>query len=101
MGTKLIVYVDDMHMPLFDAAGTQQPIALFKFLIDKGFYYDMALLEEQIVVDTTYLFAMQPPGGGRPPTDPRFMSLFCVFNITFPSDTTLKHIFKSILSKQL
>lgn len=101
MGTQLIVYVDDMHMPNFDVYGTQQPIAFFKFLIEKGYYYDMETLEEQHVVDTTYLCSMQPPGGGRPATDPRFLSLFSCFNITFPSDDSLKHIFKSILSKHL
>ena len=29
--------------------------------------------------------------------DPRFISLFSVFNITFPSDKSLKHIYESIL----
>lgn len=101
MGTKLIIFIDDMHMPNFDLYGTQQPLAFFKFLVDKGFYFDMTTLEEQHVVDTTYLFSMQPPGGGRKPTDSRFMSLFCAFNITFPLPDSLKHIFKSILSKHL
>ncbi|OMJ92498.1 hypothetical protein SteCoe_4738 [Stentor coeruleus] len=101
MGTKLIIFVDDMHMPNFDEYGTQQPLAFFKFLIEKGYYFDMMTLEEQHVVDTTYLFSMQPPGGGRKPADPRFMSLFCIFNITFPSPESLKHIFKSILTKHL
>ena len=100
-GTKLIIFVDDMHMPKFDDYGTQQPLAFFKFLIEKGYYFDMTTLEEQHVVDTTYLFSMQPPGGGRNPTDPRLISLFCIFNITFPSSDSLKHIFKSILTKHL
>jgi dynein heavy chain, axonemal len=101
IGTKLIIFIDDMHMPNFDEYGTQQPLAFFKFLVEKGYYFDMVTLEEQLVVDTTYLFSMQPPGGGRKPSDPRFMSQFCVFNITFPLPESLKHIFKSILSKHL
>ena len=101
MGTKLIIFIDDMHMPNFDEYGTQQPLAFFKFLVEKGYYFDMMTLEEQHVVDTTYLFSMQPPGGGRKPSDPRFMSQFCVFNITLPLPDSLKHIFKSILTKHL
>ena len=101
VGTQLIIYIDDMHMPNFDNEGTQQPLAFLKFLVEKGYYFDMTTLEEQFVLDTTYLGAMQPPGGGRQPTDPRFMSLFCCFNITFPSDESLRHIFKSIINKQV
>ena len=100
-GLKLIIFIDDMHMPNFDPYGTQQPLAFFKFLVEHGYFFEMATLEEQHVVDTTYLFSMQPPGGGRKPADSRFMSLYCIFNITFPSPDSLKHIFKSILSKHL
>lgn len=51
------------------------------------------------MLDTCYLGSMQPPGGGRPPSDPRYMSLFCTFNITFPSDENIKTIYKNILDK--
>ncbi len=37
------------------------------------------------------------PGGGRNDVDPRFISLFSVFNMTFPSDETLFLIYNSIL----
>ncbi len=33
--------------------------------------------------------------------DPRFITLFSVFNITFPSDVSLKHIYESILKGHL
>ena len=45
-----------------------------------------------------YVAAMGVPGGGRNPVDPRFISLFSVFNITFPSDDSLKKIYTSILA---
>lgn len=41
------------------------------------------------------------PGGGRNEVDPRFISLFSVFNITFPSETSLRRIYSSILSGHL
>lgn len=43
------------------------------------------------------LFVTFKPGGGRNEVDPRFISLFTVFNITFPSEDSLFHIFNSIL----
>lgn len=45
-----------------------------------------------------YLAAMGKPGGGRNDVDPRFISLFSVFNMTFPSDESLFHIYNSILA---
>ena len=30
---KLIIFIDELHMPKVDKYGTQQPIALLKFLI--------------------------------------------------------------------
>lgn len=42
------------------------------------------------------LFSFQP-GGGRNDVDPRFISLFSTYNITFPSQQSLHHIFCSIL----
>ena len=40
---------------------------------------------------------MGKPGGGRNEVDPRFISLFNVFNVTFPSEESLFLIFNSIL----
>ena len=40
---------------------------------------------------------MGKPGGGRNDVDPRFITLFSVFNMTFPSEESLFHIYNSIL----
>jgi len=40
---------------------------------------------------------MGKPGGGRNDVDPRFLSLFSVFNMTFPAEESLFHIYNSIL----
>lgn len=39
-GKKLLLFIDDMNMPVVDSYGTQQPIALLKFLFEKGGFYD-------------------------------------------------------------
>ena len=48
--------------------------------------------------DIGWVAAMGRPGGGRNDVDPRFISLFSVFNMTFPSEESLFHIYNSILS---
>lgn len=44
---------------------------------------------------------MTPPGGGNNPVDPRLMTLFCTFNITFPSKEAIEKIYTSILEKHV
>lgn len=36
----MVLFVDDVHMPKVDHYGTQQPIALMKFLIEMGYVYE-------------------------------------------------------------
>lgn len=40
-GKKLIVFIDDMNMPIVDIYGTQQPIAFLKLLFERGGFYDL------------------------------------------------------------
>jgi len=39
-GKKLVVFIDDMNMPIVDTYGTQQPIAFLKLLFERGGFYD-------------------------------------------------------------
>jgi dynein heavy chain, axonemal len=97
-GKKLIVFVDDLNMPSKDTYGTQQPIALLKLLIERGGFYDRGKeLNWKYVKDTQFVGAMGTPGGGRSDIDPRFASLFAVFNIPFPKEGSLQRIYSSII----
>lgn len=40
---------------------------------------------------------MGKPGGGRNEVDPRFISMFSIYNVVFPADETLDYIYRSIL----
>uniref|UniRef100_UPI00398F6830 dynein axonemal heavy chain 10 isoform X2 n=1 Tax=Pristiophorus japonicus TaxID=55135 RepID=UPI00398F6830 len=98
MGKRLLVFIDDMNMPRVDEYGTQQPIALLKLLLEKGGMYDRAKeLNYKILKDLGFIAAMGKAGGGRNIVDPRFISLFCVFNVTFPAEDSLFSIYASIL----
>ncbi|XP_076363131.1 dynein heavy chain at 89D isoform X2 [Tachypleus tridentatus] len=98
VGKRLLLFIDDMNMPQVDQYGTQQPIALLKLLLERGGIYDRGKdLNWKNIKDLGFLAAMGKAGGGRNEVDPRFLSLCCVFNMTFPSDDTVYHIYSSIL----
>ncbi|KAM6964967.1 dynein axonemal heavy chain 10 [Aplochiton taeniatus] len=98
MGKRLLVFMDDLNMPRVDDYGTQQPIALLKLLLDRGGMYDRGKeLNSKVLKDLGFIAAMGKAGGGRNEVDPRFISLFSVFNIPFPEETALHLIYASIL----
>ena len=85
-----------------DEYGTQQPIALLKLLLERGGIFDRGKdLNWKQLKDIGYMAAMGKAGGGRNEVDPRFISLFTVFNMTFPSEDSLYHIYHSILKGHL
>ena len=96
-GKKLVVFVDDLNMPKVDTYGTQQPNALLKMLIDKGFIYDRGKeLTIKYIKDMLYVAAMVP---GRNDVDPRFIRLYNTFCITFPPEESIKRIYSTILER--
>lgn len=81
-----------------DEYGTQQPIALLKLLLDRGGMYDRSKeLNYKVLKDLGFIAAMGKAGGGRNEVDPRFLSLFSVFNVSFPKVEALHLIYASIL----
>lgn len=101
-GKRLLVFIDDMNMPQVDTYGTQQPIALLKLLLERGGLYDRGKdLNWKNLRDLGYVAAMGKPGGGRNSVDPRFLSLFSVYNVTFPSQESLYRIYSHILGGHL
>jgi dynein heavy chain len=97
VGKKLIIFVDDLNMPRVDTYGTQQPNALLKMLIDKGFIYDRGKeLTIKYIKDMLYVAAMVP---GRNDVDPRFIRLYNTFCITFPPEESIKRIYSTILER--
>ncbi|KAF4667711.1 Dynein heavy chain 10, axonemal [Perkinsus chesapeaki] len=97
-GKTLRIFVDDLSMPKIDKYGTQQPLALLKFVVEKQFMYERGGdLEKIVIQDVEHIAAMQPPGAGRNSIDPRVVSLYCAIGITFPSTETIDKIYSSIL----
>lgn len=101
LGKKMILFIDDLNMPVIDKYGTQQPNALLKFLVEKNQLYQRGGdLELRDIVDVQYVGCISPPNGNNK-VDPRLMSLYCVFNVTQPSQKSTQSIYSNILSKHL
>ena len=70
-GKKLRIFIDDLSMPKIDLYGTQQPLALLKFLMERMFMYECGGdLDKIIIQDCQFVSGMQPPGAGRNTIDP-------------------------------
>eukprot|EP00434_Breviolum_minutum_P025657 symbB.v1.2.022672.t1/scaffold1992.1/size93445/3 len=97
-GKKLRIFIDDLSMPKIDLYGTQQPLALLKFLMERMFMYERGGdLDKIIIQDCQFVSGMQPPGAGRNTIDPRVVSLYACIGITFPAGDTVERIYSSIL----
>nr|AML30863.1 axonemal inner arm dynein heavy chain 7 [Marsilea vestita] len=102
LGRQMILFIDDLNMPKVDTYGTQQPIAFLKLLVERGGFYDRGKeLNWKNVKDVKFVSAMGRPGGARNNVDPRFISLFCTFEIQFPAAASLFHIYNSILESHV
>ena len=81
-------------MPIIDKYGTQQPIALMKFLVEKGYIYERSgTLDQKIIKDIQFVSAILPPGGGTNSVDPRYLSLYSCFVLQFPTQENLDRIY--------
>ena len=101
-GKKMIMFIDDLNMPTIDTYGTQPPNALLKFLVEtNSLYQRTGELDLRKIIDVMYTGCVSPPGGSNNRVDPRLMSLFCVFNVTFPSKESIQKIYSTLLGKHL
>ena len=67
----------------------------------QGFYDRGKDLSWRTIKDVQAVAAMGPTGGARNPVDPRFLSLFHVYEVSAPSLQTQRIIFNTILDVQL
>ena len=100
-GKKLMCFIDDMNMPAKMEYGDQPPLELYRQWMEYGIWYDR---EKQVVKSIQGMYtvaAMGPPGGGRTEISMRLQSRFSLLNMTFPTETTLKRIFGTIVGQRL
>jgi dynein heavy chain len=97
-GKKMVVFVDDVNMPLVETYGAQAPVELLRQFLDFKGFYDRDKLFWKDIVDVLMFVGAAPPGGGRAVVTPRFTRHFNVLCIPPASDSALTLIFSSILS---
>lgn len=75
---------------------------MLKLLFELGGMYGRDKdLNWKKIKDIIFFAAMGCAGGGKNEVDSRFLSKFSIFNLIFPEDITLKHIYCSILKGHL
>ena len=69
-GRKVVIYVDDVNMPLVETYGAQAPIELLRLILDfKGFYDRDKLYWKELVDVMMFVVTALPPPGGAAPTN--------------------------------
>eukprot|EP00742_Colponemidia_sp_Colp-10_P004283 GILJ01004568.1.p1 GENE.GILJ01004568.1~~GILJ01004568.1.p1 ORF type:complete len:2868 (+),score=508.60 GILJ01004568.1:1-8604(+) len=100
-GKRMVVFIDDLNMPQPDRYGSQPPIELLRQCIDSNGFYDRKDFFFKNVVDTLFLAACAPPGGGRNKVTERLLRHFHMIWTPDLSSDSMKTIFSSILKGYL
>ena len=97
-GKKMIIFVDDLNMPVLEEYGAQPPIELLRQIVDNGGFYDqkkVGLFKN--VADTQFVMSCGPPGGGRNTLTPRMVRHCHMLTTPDLSTESMERIFQCIL----
>eukprot|EP00928_Gymnodinium_smaydae_P068043 TRINITY_DN5109_c0_g2_i1.p1 TRINITY_DN5109_c0_g2~~TRINITY_DN5109_c0_g2_i1.p1 ORF type:complete len:2204 (+),score=637.65 TRINITY_DN5109_c0_g2_i1:114-6725(+) len=97
-GTVMMLFVDDVNMPMLEKYGAQPPIELLRQVVDYRGFYDRKKLFWKGVQDAQFIAACGPPGGGKMEVTPRLFRHFNMIWMTSLPSETMNRILCSILS---
>jgi dynein heavy chain len=95
--SKLVVFIDDVNMPVKEEYGAQPPIELLRMWADHGFWYDLLERDKKVLENMQLLCTMGPPSTGRNMVSRRFLRHFFILFTEPFDDKSLKTIFSSIM----
>ena len=95
---KVVIFIDDVNMPLVETYGAQAPVELMRQFLDHNSFFDRDKLFQKWFQDTMCFTAAAPPGGGRSPVTPRFTRHFNVLCVPPAADASKALIFSSTVS---
>jgi dynein heavy chain len=98
VGKRFAIFVDDVNMPQREIYGAQPPIELLRQWMDHEGWYDRAALTFRRIVDTQFIGAMGPPGGGRNPVTQRFLRHFTMLSFPDLGHASLQRIMGTIFA---
>ncbi|XP_035980517.1 dynein heavy chain 1, axonemal isoform X4 [Fundulus heteroclitus] len=97
VGKQIIIFIDDLNMPVSEMCGAQPPFELLRQWMEQGGWYDRTQRGTfNHLVDMTLACAMGSSGGGQNAINQRFTRHFHILSFNGTEDTS-KTIFSGIL----
>ena len=96
-GKKFVVFVDDLNMPAKEQFGAQPPLELIRQFMDHRGWYNRKENTFSEIVDTQFVAAMGPAGGGRTSVTTRLLRHFSLVIAPEFEGPTMSRIFGAIL----
>jgi dynein heavy chain len=94
VGTKNIIFIDDLNMPNKEKYGAQPPLELVRQALDDRGWYDRKTLEFKQIVDIQIVGGM---GLGRPNIPNRLNRHFTTVHLFEYDQETIKHVYKCLI----
>jgi len=95
-GKKMVLFVDDLNMPIKEYYGAQPPIELLRQWHDHSGWYNRKELKKFDITDVIMVSAMGPPGGGRTFITERLKRHYSTLAYTEFQDESITQIFRTI-----
>ena len=94
---KMVIFVDDVNMPMKEEFGAQPPIELLRQWMDHEGWYDLETKEFKKFINVQFLACMGPPGGGRNHITQRYLRHFNKVYVEPFGEDSLTNIFTTVL----
>uniref|UniRef100_A0A8C3TFB6 Dynein axonemal heavy chain 14 n=1 Tax=Chelydra serpentina TaxID=8475 RepID=A0A8C3TFB6_CHESE len=91
---QVIVFIDDLNMPIPEEYGAQPPLESIRQFLDLGGFYDTKQLAWKNIQNVSLVADCAPPSGGRNEISPRLLTHFCLLVLPQPSLQSLQRIFQ-------
>jgi len=95
-GKKMVLFIDDLNMPLKEYYGAQPPIELIRQWHDHQGWFNRKELVSFTITDVIMVSAMGPPGGGRTFITERLKRHYSTTAYSDLSDDSITQIFQTI-----